>query len=220
MHACAQLLTYLPILPPGGPGRGYRRDMTEPRPIPAAEPAAQAEPVLAAWRSATLAAGVTSLILGVVLLVWPHETLLICAALLGIGLVLLGISRLATAAVRGAAPGRSRAWRAISGILYLVAGILVLANLDSSLTFLVRLAGILWLVSGVGEAISGAGRRSGERAVPVIIGLVSVVVGITLLAWPNATLLVLVWVSGIWLVVLGLVQLYFGWRAGKFAAAA
>jgi len=194
--------------------------MSEPRPVPAAGPVPEGEPVLAAWRSATLAAGATSLILGVVLLVWPDETLLICAALLGIGLVLLGIARLATVAVRGAAPGRSRAWRAVSGIIYLVAGILVLANLDASLTFLVRLAGILWLVSGVGEAISGAGRRSGERAVPVLIGLISVVVGIVLLVWPKATLLVLVWVSGIWLVVLGLVQLYFGWRTRKFAAAA
>lgn len=187
---------------------------------PAVAPAPTEETVLAAWRGATLAAGVTSLILGVVLLVWPGETLLICAALLGIGLVLLGISRLATAAVRSAAPGRSRVWRAVSGVIYLAAGILVLANLDSSLTFLVRLAGILWLVSGVGEAISGAGRRAGERAVPVIIGLISVVVGIVLLVWPKATLLVLVWISGIWLVVLGLVQLYFGWRAGRIAKAA
>jgi len=194
--------------------------MSEPRPVPAAGPVPEGEPVLAAWRSATLAAGATSLILGVVLLVWPDETLLICAALLGIGLVLLGITRLATSAVGGAAPGRSRAWRAISGIIYLVAGILVLANLNASLTFLVRLAGILWLVSGVGEAISGAGRRSGERAVPVLIGLISVVVGIVLLVWPKATLLVLVWVSGIWLIILGLVQLYFGWRTRKFAAAA
>jgi uncharacterized membrane protein HdeD (DUF308 family) len=194
--------------------------MTQPRPVPAVEPVGTAEPVLAAWRSATLAAGTTSLILGVILLVWPGETLLICAALLGIGLVLLGIARLATAAVGSAAPGRSRAWRAVSGLIYLAAGILVLANLDASLTFLVRLAGILWLVSGVVEAVSGAGRRAGERAGPVIVGLVSVVVGIVLLVWPKATVLVLVWVSGIWLVVLGLVQLYFGWRAGKISRAA
>ena len=66
--------------------------MSEPRPVPAAGPVPEGEPVLAAWRSATLAAGATSLILGVVLLVWPDETLLICAALLGIGLVLLGIA--------------------------------------------------------------------------------------------------------------------------------
>jgi uncharacterized membrane protein HdeD (DUF308 family) len=173
-------------------------------------------PELASWRRALYAAGTTSLVLGLVLLVWPGETLLVFAALLGIGLVLLGIARMATAIGPKSLPdGRSRVWRMIVGLVYVIAGIVVLGDLNASLLFLVRLTGILWLVSGAVEVVVGLTRRSGERTLPVVVGLANLVGGIVLLAWPEATLLVLIWVAGIWLVLLGLLQLYFGWRVGR-----
>ncbi len=43
------------------------------------------------------------------------------------------------------------------------------------------------------------------RGVSIIMGILSFIAGVIVLSWPAPTLLVLVWVLGIWLVVYGLI---------------
>ncbi|NUT33318.1 MAG: HdeD family acid-resistance protein [Hamadaea sp.] len=175
--------------------------------------------ILSTWRQMSLVGGIVSILLGIVLLLWPGRTLLVVASLLGLWLIILGIIRLADAVTGRELPGSSRWFSVLAGVVYLLAGIVVLANLDASLKFFALLIGLIWIFSGASEIIAGITRVRGaaQKAGAIIIGLVNVALGLLVLFWPGISLVVLVWITAIWLIVIGLIQLYFAWRAGKAA---
>jgi uncharacterized membrane protein HdeD (DUF308 family) len=178
--------------------------------------ASPASSALTSWKSTMLASGVTSIILGLVLIFWPGETLLIIAALLGIGLILLGLSRLVSAVSDRDRTGSQRWLRAGAGVLYVIAGIVVLANLHASLRAFAIIVALTWIIAGLSEVF--AGRPPGEsRLAPVVIGLLNVVFGLVLLFWPGPTVRVIAFVAGIWLLLLGVLQIILGYRLGKAA---
>lgn len=175
------------------------------------------------WRRTSLAGGITSIILGLVLLIWPGQTLLVFACLLAIGLILLGIARIASGVTgRGSrdsdsgpvmetsrAASRGRLWRVLTGLIYIIAGIVVLANLPGSVRTLVVIVGVVWVVSGITEVVAGFAHEAGDRSVTIVIGLMNIAFGIVLLVWPDASLVFLVWIAGIWLILTGLLQVVF-----------
>jgi uncharacterized membrane protein HdeD (DUF308 family) len=167
------------------------------------------------WKTTMVAGGITTIILGLVLLIWPKQTLLVFASLLGIGLILIGIARLANAAADRDRRGRGRLWRALLGLIYVIAGIVVLANLNGTLRFLVWAVGIIWVISGLFEIFAGIGRPRGEKAMTIVIGVLNLAFGLVLLVWPGPTLVFLVWITGLWLIALGLLQIIFAYLAGK-----
>ncbi|WP_027345225.1 HdeD family acid-resistance protein [Hamadaea tsunoensis] len=179
---------------------------------PAAQPRTS---MMDTWRSTGVTGGITSIILGLVLLVWPGQTLLVFASLLAIGLILLGLVRLVGAFTSKGVTGKARAWRGLTGAVYLIAGILVLFNLGKSVKFLVILVGILWVISGLSEMISGFGRPAGDKAPTIFIGLLNLVFGVIILVWPGPTLVFAIWMAALWLIMVGLLQLWFAWRLSK-----
>ena len=78
------------------------------------------------------------------------------------------------------------------------------------LTVLARglLLGIYWIVDGF-TAVFAAADHPGlpGRGWNVLAGLLSVIAGLLLLAWPSLSLLTLSLLAGLWLVMLGAVQL-------------
>ena len=175
--------------------------------------------VLSTWRQMSLIGGVIAILLGIVLIIWPDRTLLVLISLLGIWLIVLGIVRLADAATGRELGGASRGFLALAGAIYVLAGIVVLANLHASLKFVALLIGLIWIFSGASEIIAGFTRVRGRGAKlgAILLGLINVALGVVVLFWPGITLIVLVWITAIWLIVLGLVQLYIAWQAGKAA---
>jgi uncharacterized membrane protein HdeD (DUF308 family) len=175
--------------------------------------------ILSTWRQVSLLGGVVAILLGIVLLVWPDRTLLVLAALLGIWLVILGIVRLADALTGRELAGASRWFSVLAGAIYLVTGIVILANLHASLTFFALLLGFIWIFSGASEVIAGFTRvrGAGAKTGTIVLGLINVVLGVLVLFWPDITLIALVWIAAIWLIFIGLVQLYIAWQVGKAA---
>lgn len=173
--------------------------------------------VLSTWRKMSLVGGVLSILLGLVLLFWPGKTLMVIAALVGVWLVVLGLSRIVDAFTGRTAGNTSRGFSALSGAIYIIAGIIVLANLQASLRFVAVLFGLVWIVSGLSEVISGFTRvrGAGARILAIVMGLINIGVGVLVLFWPDITLVVLAWIAALWLILLGLVQLYFAYRAGR-----
>jgi uncharacterized membrane protein HdeD (DUF308 family) len=175
--------------------------------------------ILSIWRKVSLVVGLASLILGLILLFWPGRTLIVIAALVGVWLVVLGISRIADAVTGRTAGTVSRGFSALAGVIYIVAGILVLANLEASLRFLAILFGVILVASGLSEIIAGITRFRGAGAttLAILIGLVNIAVGVLVLFWPDITLLALAWIAAVWLILLGILQLYFAYQVGKAA---
>jgi uncharacterized membrane protein HdeD (DUF308 family) len=104
-------------------------------------------------RTALGLGGALSVILGIVILVWPGKTAMVVTAIIAIyaivaGLVYAGMGIFATG--KG---GWSRVGHVLLGVLYVVAGIVAFSNLGlaalSLAVFLGILVGIMWVIEGV-----------------------------------------------------------------------
>lgn len=99
-------------------------------------------------------------------------------------------------------------WPVLRGVLAVVLGIVALAWPAITAVAFVWVVGIFAIVDGVVEIVEGIRRRGtgGGTGILVTMGVISVAVGVVLLAWPGKTAVVLTWIIGFWAVVYGLVQ--------------
>jgi uncharacterized membrane protein HdeD (DUF308 family) len=162
-----------------------------------------------------LAAGALTIVLGILMLVWPEATLGVAAILFGLWLLIHGIVRIVQAITRTAEDGALRALMAVIGLLFVIGGVIALRNLVVSLAVIVTLVGLSWLISGVVEVV-GAFRASGSsRTWLGVVGAISLIGGLVVLIWPKITLLTLVYLTGIWLLVIGAMQLVLVFQVRK-----
>lgn len=152
--------------------------------------------------------GVISVVLGILALAWPGQTLVVLAVLFGIELIVWGIYRLVGAVTFGEAGAGARTLWAILGILSLVLGFYAIRHIEITVLALGLLLGIFWLVDGVSLIISGVEYRGmPSRGWTIFSGILSVIAGLILLVWPVISVLTLAILAGIWLIVIGVMQL-------------
>jgi uncharacterized membrane protein HdeD (DUF308 family) len=148
--------------------------------------------------------GALSVVVGILVLVWPGHTLTALAVLFGIWLVVAGLFRLVAAIAVTDATGGARALLAILGLLGLVIGLWALRHIEDAPILLALFLAIYWIIDGVVEMFTAVIHPGlPGRGWVVVAG----VAGIILLAWPKPTLLVLAVIIGIILLVFGLLQL-------------
>ena len=155
---------------------------------------------------AALAMGLVTAVIGVVVLLWPRETLTVLSVLLGIQLVVFGLFRLV-----GAFSGRmsSSVLLGLVGVLGMAVGVVVLRHPFESIAVLATLLGVVWIVSGSIDLIDGlAGRWSGDRWVSLLSAAATIVAGIVVVSWPAPTLTVIAWTAGLYLVFVGVLISY------------
>ena len=100
----------------------------------------------------------------------------------------------------------SRVLLAVLGVLGILVGIFVLRHLFQTVVILVLLLGVYWVLHGVIEFFVAIDHKGVPgRGISITMGILSFIAGIIVLSWPAPTLLVLVWVLGIWLVAYGLI---------------
>lgn len=151
------------------------------------------------WQ-ALLAFGLVSVGLGLVLALWPKQTLVVCAVLVAVELLLIGAYRVYLALASSHLDTGGRTLLALSGALAVVVGLLCLREPLQSLLALGILLGAWLLVSGVLDLLQAAlyAERS-RRAGDIATGAVSVLVGGILLVNPELSLGVLVVLACTWL---------------------
>ena len=104
------------------------------------------------------------------------------------------------------------------GLLLVIAGIFALRNLESTVALLGIIIGIAWIIEGVAALVESA--SDGSRWPGILFGVISIIAGIVVLFLPEATVVVLIWIGGIFLVVAGLVQLVQAFTFGRNSTAA
>jgi uncharacterized membrane protein HdeD (DUF308 family) len=103
-------------------------------------------------------------------------------------------------------------WRLlVNGLALIVAGVLIF-SIDWSIRSLATFIGVLFIVNGVTDALT-AGIDARVRRANVVTGLLSIVAGIVLIAWPGPGIVVLAIFLGAWLIVIGTLTI-----SGAFAA--
>jgi len=158
------------------------------------------------WKSVLLT-GVLTLVLGAMILAWPGPTLLVAAIFFGAYLLVTGFSQVFHAFTLNISGG-GRALLFISGAASLVLAVLAFRHIGDAVLLLAIWIGIGFVFRGVATAAAAlSDRDTPGRGWEIFIGIVTLIAGIIMLAYPFASLPTLLWVTGLWLVVIGVVEI-------------
>ncbi|MFE7860903.1 HdeD family acid-resistance protein [Streptomyces sp. NPDC057403] len=160
----------------------------------------------AAWQIVLLT-GVASLVLGVLVLVWPGASLLAAGVLFGVYLLVSGVFQL----IAAFGTHRSTSLRVlafVSGALSILLGLFCLRGPMRSILLLALWIGIGWLIRGITQALAAAhDKEMPARGWQIFLGVLTFVAGIVLIDAPFESVAVLTLVGGIWLVAVGIVEI-------------
>ncbi|WP_225832946.1 HdeD family acid-resistance protein [Streptomyces sp. NK08204] len=159
----------------------------------------------ATWK-VVLGTGIASLVLGVLVLVWPSASLLAAGVLFGLYLVISGVFQLIAAFGTHKATSL-RVLAFISGALSILLGLFCFRGPFQSILLLALWIGIGWLIRGITQALAAASDpRMPARGWHIFLGIVTVIGGVVLIDSPFASVAVLTLVGGIWLVAVGIIE--------------
>jgi uncharacterized membrane protein HdeD (DUF308 family) len=152
-----------------------------------------------------IAIGILSIVVGILVVARPVDTLFFVAVLFGIQLVILGIVRIVLAASVPDLPRGLKVLSVVLGILTIIAGVICFARPQASLVILAILLAAGWIADGIADLVRGfSGQRSGgERTYLVVLGVVSIVAGLVVAIFPGPSLTLLTQVAGVALIIIG-----------------
>ncbi len=155
--------------------------------------------------------GLVTIGLGLVLVLWPEQTLKVLAILIGIQLIITGVFRLVLAVASRNVDGSTRAIAGMFGALALVLGLLCLRSPLQTVLVIGMILGVWWLAAGLVDIV-GAIRssESHRRGWDLGLGVLSVLAGGFLLVNPEVSLGVLVIVVAVWLFSYGFIAVVAG----------
>ncbi|WP_229076554.1 DUF308 domain-containing protein [Actinoplanes sp. DH11] len=157
------------------------------------------------WHWARLVLGVLAVVVGVVAFAWPSATLRVIGFLFGLNLLLMGVTR--TLLLLFYAPNHPVLYRVLGILLSLlvaIVGLLCLRNIVASLSLLLVLVAIGWMLDGLAEIFVslGSGREAGGWRIG--LGIVTVLAGIAILVWPGIGLTAFLFLGATTIVFVGL----------------
>jgi uncharacterized membrane protein HdeD (DUF308 family) len=158
------------------------------------------------WKSVLLT-GVLSVVLGAMVLAWPGKTIVIAAIFFAAYLLVTGISQIFHAFTLHISGG-GRALLFISGAASLVLAVLCFKSLTNSILLLAIWIGIGFIFRGgatAAAAISDSDTPS--RGWEIFIGIITLIAGLIVLGFPFSSLETLTLVVGIWLIVIGVLEI-------------
>lgn len=158
------------------------------------------------WKSVLLS-GVLSLILGILVLVWPGISILVAAIFFGAYLLVTGISQVFHAFTLHVSAG-GRVMLFISGAAALILAVLCFRSIQNSILLLAIWIGVGFIFRGVATAVSAiSDPDTPGRGWEIFVGVISLIAGIVVLASPFPSLATLTIVVGAWLVVIGIFEI-------------
>ena len=160
------------------------------------------------WKS-VLALGVLTLVLGVAVLIWPGDSIVVASAVFIVYLLVSGIAQ-AIAAFAVEMSTATRVLYFISGALSVVLGYFAFRDFNNGAAVWMM---AIWI--GVGFIFQGVTATALAIDVPalpargwyIFVGILTVIAGVVTLVWPISSIAVLAIVAGAWLVVIGTTEI-------------
>ena len=159
--------------------------------------------------TATLLSGVVTAILGVLVLVWPGKSLLVASALFGAYLLISGIAQVIFAFTLHVLAG-ARFLLFLSGAASVVLAVLAFRHFGQGYAILLL---AIWIAVGfIFRGVATTAMGVSDRDLPgrgwaIFFGVITILAGIIVLAWPFDSIVILTLVVGSWLVVVGLFEI-------------
>ena len=152
--------------------------------------------------------GVLSVILGLLAIAYPGATIVTVSIFFAAWLFVSGIFYLISSFTRDGDTG-SRVLSAILGVLSIIVGWALLRTPFQSVEVFIFVIGIFFLIQGVMTFIGAFARKAG-RNWGIASGLLGIIAGIIVLTYPISSAVTLALIAGIWLVILGIMQVVAG----------
>lgn len=163
--------------------------------------------------------GIITLLAGLATVVWPGKTVIIVGYLLGIQIFVSGIFRMVYAFENHGET--HRVFQVVLGLFSMVVGVYLVRHLLLTLTALVLILGVFWIVTGIMDFFGGIFAKDlPHRGWTIATGVLAFVAGMVVLGNPGISLITLAWILGIWLVVYGLILIAGSMKVKKAAPAA
>ena len=157
------------------------------------------------WKSAVVS-GLLAVAIGVAIVAWPGISITVAAIFFGAGLLLTGVQQVFFAfSLHVSAGGRVLLF--ISGAASLILAIMAFRHLYDAVLLLAIWIGVGFIFRGVATTVSAISDPTlPGRAWNVFVGLLSLVAGVVVLASPFDSIGTLALVVGIWLIVIGVME--------------
>jgi uncharacterized membrane protein HdeD (DUF308 family) len=172
-----------------------------------------------AYVALSVITGLLMIVLGGLFVAQPGLSLASIILLLGIFAIVYGVA-LAIAGLAGRT--ESRGWSVAVGVLAIIFGIIVFVWPGATSLAILYVFAAWALISGLADIAHAfmSGLSGGQRVWLVIIGLLGIAVGVIFFVHPVSGIVALLWLAGIYLIVLGVLRIIAGFTSPPRAAAA
>jgi uncharacterized membrane protein HdeD (DUF308 family) len=154
--------------------------------------------------------GGLGVILGILAIVYPGATIVTVSIFFAAWLFVSGIFSLIGSFSRDGDTG-SRVLSAILGVLSIIIGFALLRTPFQSVEVFIFVIGIFFLIQGVMTFIGAFSHKVG-RNWAIASGLLGILAGLIILVYPISSAVTLALIGGIWLVILGVMQVIAGFK--------
>ena len=158
--------------------------------------------------------GVLSAALGALILAWPGISILVASTLFGVYLLVAGFTGVAMAFTLPESAGM-KVMLFISGVLSVILAVLCLRNFgDAYPTLLLSVwIGVSFIFQGFSIlAVAISYKELPARGWYGFLGVLSAIGGAVVLVWPWDSIVVLTLATGVWLIVMGVVEIVWGFQ--------
>lgn len=158
------------------------------------------------WKSAAVS-GLLAVVLGIAITTWPGISILVAAIFFGAGLLVSGVQQVFFAfSLHVSAGGRVLLF--ISGAASLILAIMAFRHLFDAVLLLAIWIGVGFIFRGVATTVSAISDPTlPGRGWNAFVGVISLIAGVVVLASPFASIGTLALVVGIWLIVIGVMEI-------------
>jgi uncharacterized membrane protein HdeD (DUF308 family) len=160
--------------------------------------------------------GLLGVVFGVMFILLPGVPWLIIGVLVGVFLVLIGFTFLFGGLIGGGTSGGDRMLAVIVGILAIIIGMVALVYPGLTDLFIVILLGFWLIFLGIMEIAGGnmMPKEVADKIMPksrgliIVSGVLDLLIGIIFVLMPVAGGVVIAWLAGLLLVILGMIYIY------------
>ncbi len=156
------------------------------------------------WLLALL--GVLSVGAGILLIVWPGPTITTIATVIGLFMIATGIVKFFVALAHA---WSSERWlMVLSAMVSIVTGTIIVKSPQLTIAIIVVIAAIFWMVAGMVDLFRGLSDRDlPDRAPRIVLGAVTILFALVMLAWPAVTVAVFAMMMGIYVAIFGILEI-------------
>ena len=160
------------------------------------------------WKS-TLISGLLAVVLGVLILAWPGKSLIVASVLFGIYLLVGGVAQVIFAFSLHVSAG-SRILLFVSGAASLILAVLAFRHFGQGYAILLLAIWIAvgFIFRGTATTVSAISEpRLPGRGWAIFFGVITMIAGVIVLAYPFDSIVTLTLVAGIWLIIIGVFEM-------------